>query len=156
MDLKIIKELIQLLEKSSVQRMTVKEKNGFEVTLDKGAPSQGHHLPLSANKPHQAIPPAPVTQPMLSDRKEKGSKDEIDPRKCVASPMVGTVYHAESPESQPFKQVGDRVSVGEVICIIEAMKVMNEVKSDKQGKVTKILIEDGSPVEYGQCLFLIE
>lgn len=160
MDIKYIKELIALLEKSGVQKITIKEKNGVEISLDKGG-SQIYQDPQSfATRPvHQMIPPAPPIPPSAVPRDQKEpdeSLSEIHPNMCVKSPMVGTFYTSESPESLPFVKVGDLINKGDTLCIIEAMKVMNEVKSDRQGKITKILVENASPVEYGQLLFVVE
>ncbi len=154
MDIKQLKELISLLEKSGIQRMTIKEKNGVEISLDKGGPA---HIiqevqPLS---PRPNIPIAPQAQPF--DHKETEERAlEIDPTKCIKSPMVGTFYAAGSPETPPYVKVGDLINKGDTLCVIEAMKVMNEIQSDRQGKVKQILVENSSPVEYGQALFVIE
>lgn len=159
MDLKYVKDLIMLLEKSGVQRMTIKEKNGVEITLDKGPGVEHVHHAPAPPKHAPAIPPAPAAGPPSAlETKETPTSEEkdFDPKKCVNSPMVGTFYACASPEDPPFVKVGDLVNKGDVICIVEAMKVMNEVKSDRQGKITKVLIENGSPVEYGQPLFVIE
>jgi len=152
-DLKYVKELIQILEKSNLNRLTIKEKNGVEVTLEKGGHS--HHEPIA---------------PKLTPRKEsivvqQNSAEMPTPTKAaesedlassVKSPMVGTFYRSESPDAEPFVEVGSEVKVGDPICVIEAMKVMNEIKSDLSGKVKKICVEDGSPIEYGQPLIVVE
>ncbi len=140
--------------------MSIKEKNGFEITLDKGASVENdavHVVPQS--RPYASLPPAPPVHHSIvpvAEPLEGKTESAIDPKKCITSPMVGTFYKAESPESPAFVKVGDLVNKGDAICIIEAMKVMNEVKSDRQGKITKILVDDGSPVEYGQTLFVVE
>ena len=158
MDLKYIKDLIALLEKSGVQRMTIKEKNGVEITLDKGSGVDNHFAAMPPMQKHQPqIPSAPAIPPTPHEVKESIAEEaDLDLTKCVKSPMVGTFYACASPDDPPFVKVGDLVNKGDTICIVEAMKVMNEVKSDRQGKITKILIEDGLPVEFGQPLFIVE
>ena len=102
-----------------------------------------------------AIQSAPVatSAPAETPSEEKKSEDVGTP---ILSPMVGTFYSAPSPGAKPFVQVGDVVSKGQVVCIIEAMKLMNEIESEVSGKITKILVEDGKPVEYGQVLMYVE
>lgn len=172
MDLKYVKDLIALLEKSNLQRLVIKEKNGIEISLDKGDALHEMSPPLPARTAqHQTIPAAPSSHPShaaqashphhaVPSYSAQGAQveagEEIDPKKCVTSPMVGTFYAAESPDSPAYVREGATVKQGDILCIIEAMKVMNEVKSDRSGKIAKILIEDGAPVEYGQPLFMIE
>lgn len=147
MDIEYLKELVQILEKSNVNKLSIKEKNGVEITLEKSpkshpedcpAPRREHHLPLPA--------PEPLPKKMV---------DQIDLSKCIKSPMVGTFFQSETPDSKPFKSIGDAVEVGDTLCIIEAMKVMNEIKSDRKGVIKEILVKNGRPVEYGQPLFII-
>ncbi len=163
MDIKYIKELISLLEKSGVQRITIKEKNGVEISIDKGAPVQMvQETQMTMSRPsHQIIPPAPQVQAFVeavsSENKESDELgSEVDHNKCIKSPMVGTFYASESPDSLAIVKVGSLINKGDTLCIIEAMKVMNEIKSDRQGKVTQVLVENGSPIEYGQALFVVE
>lgn len=146
MDLKYVKELIQILEKSNLNRLTIKEKNGIEITLEKGhaSPQVTHEYPSAPT-----IAPAPAPKPAKHTV-------PIEVENCVKSPMVGTFYRSESPDSKSFAEVGEEVNVGSPLCIIEAMKVMNEIKSDRRGKVKEILVENGKPVEFGQPLFVIE
>ncbi len=149
MDLKYIKDLIQILEKSGLTKMTIKEKNGLEITLEKGGSI--HHEVVSHPQPKREIPQtAPLVAGPLSH------ESEIDPKQCIPSPMVGTFYNSPSPDQPIYVKEGDEVSEKSVVCIIEAMKVMNEVKAGRKGVVKKILVKDKQPVEYGQPLFLIE
>lgn len=152
-DFKQIKELVEILEQSGLTKLTIKEKSGQEITLEKERSSPHVH------EGHQQH--AKVHIPVPSHSHESGlhktsDAEVIDEKKCVKSPMVGTFYRAESPDKQSFKEVGDEVNVGDVVCIIEAMKVMNEIKSSIKGKVKKVLVDNASPVEYGQKLFIIE
>ncbi|MDN3504791.1 MAG: acetyl-CoA carboxylase biotin carboxyl carrier protein [Rhabdochlamydiaceae bacterium] len=152
MDLKIIKDLISILDKNGLSKLQVREKNGFEVTLEKnqhhscshshGSKGQFHHAP-----PQEFLPVAESAQ-KASGEKEKGH--------FIKSPMVGTFYASPSPNDPPFAKVGERIEKGAVICIIEAMKVMNEVKADKAGVIKEILMENMQPVEFGTKLFRIE
>lgn len=157
MDTKYLKEIIQIFKESGLESMTIKEKNGGEVMLSahKMQIEPHHHYPPLREPPvarHiQEVPPSQATMTAASTDSE-----EIDPKKCVTSPMVGTFYRASSPDSKPFIELGHHVKEGDTLCIIEAMKVMNEIKSKKSGTLKKILVEDGASVEYGQNLFVIE
>lgn len=147
MDLKYIKELMQILDKSGLSKLVIKEKNGVEITLEKG-----HNLVPAAHEYHPT--PLHIPTPQVSQKPIQNVVDIAE--NCVKSPMVGTFYRADSPESKPFVSVGDTVNVGDPVCIIEAMKVMNEIKSDRSGKIKEILVENGKPVEFGQPLLVIE
>jgi acetyl-CoA carboxylase biotin carboxyl carrier protein len=153
MDLKQIKELIQLLEKSGLNKLTIKEK-GIEISLEKNSSSliESHHvMKKEPAAVMQALPEASLkSMPLHSE------EVSYDPKNCQKSPMVGMFYRASKPSEPPFVKEGDSVDKGQVLCIIEAMKVMNEIKSEKSGKIKKILVENGHPVEYGQHLFVIE
>lgn len=155
MDIKQVKELIQLFEKSGVHKLTVKDKSGLEVMLEK-APHTVESPPLLP-PPAKKHPPVSMQAPTGQGHKISHEQEEgIDPKKCIKSPMVGTFYRSETPGAKPFTQKGERVKVGQTLCIIEAMKMMNEIKADRDGEVKGILVEDGHPVEYGQLLFHIE
>ncbi|MBS0584781.1 MAG: acetyl-CoA carboxylase biotin carboxyl carrier protein [Verrucomicrobia bacterium] len=160
MDLKYVKDLILILEKSGVQKLSIREKNGIEITLEKGMGGSTAPIITSACAPlsHvQALTPKKEAvhiskPPEIQDADERKSIEIVN---CVVSPMVGTFYQAETPESKPFTNEGASVNKGDVLCIIEAMKVMNEIKSDRSGIVRKILVQNGCPVEFGQPLFEI-
>ena len=104
---------------------------------------------------HQAAAPAPAT-PLPAVAPPVETVAAVPAGNIVKSPMVGTFYNAPSPESAPFVQIGQSVNVGDTLCIIEAMKILNQIESDKSGTITKILVENAEPVEYGQPLFIIE
>lgn len=149
MDLKKIKELIAAMEKAGLKKFRVKEENGFELELerlsDEGhAPPPRHH----DSSHHFAPPPAPPAKPHHEEPPKAGT--------YVSSPMVGTYYSAPSPDDPPYLKVGDEVDENTVICIIEAMKVMNEVKAGKKGRVAEILVDNADPVEFGTNLVRIE
>jgi acetyl-CoA carboxylase biotin carboxyl carrier protein len=145
-DLKEIKELIALMKKNELSVFKM-EREGFKITLKKGgevqfvsgAPMLGGMAPAAAPAGQPSEPAAPGGT---------GGRE-------ITSPMVGTFYRSSSPESAPFVEVGTAVTEGMVVCIIEAMKVMNEIKAEIGGTVTEILAENGKPVEFGQALFKI-
>jgi len=149
MDIRKVKKLIELLEESDVAEIEIHE--GEEsVRISRG--STAVVAPMAA--PVAAAPmaaPAPAAAPVAAPAAEP----EIQGH-AVRSPMVGTFYSAPSPEASAFVKEGDTVSAGQTLCIIEAMKILNQIESDKTGKVTKILVENGQPVEFDQPLFIIE
>jgi len=149
MDIRKVKKLIELLEESDVAEIEIHE--GEEsVRISRG--STAVVAPMAA--PVAAAPmaaPAPAAAPVAAPAAEP----EIQGH-AVRSPMVGTFYSAPSPEASAFVKEGDTVSAGQTLCIIEAMKILNQIESDKAGKVTKILVENGQPVEFDQPLFVIE
>ncbi len=152
MDLKQIKELIQLLEKSGLNKLTIKEK-GIEVSLEK---SSGGFAPQETHHAVKREAPVVIHSAAETPIKSQQAEEEYDPKNYHKSPMVGTFYRAGKPTEPPFVKEGDSVEVGQVLCIIEAMKVMNEIKSTRKGKVVKIFVENGHPVEFGLPLFVIE
>jgi acetyl-CoA carboxylase biotin carboxyl carrier protein len=156
MDLKYLKELIQIFEKTGLESLSLKEKNGTEITLGKGRGGNLEHSPVAREK-RESVVVKQVQEIPESDFPTKQESDEqIDPKKCISSPMVGTFYRASAPDAPHLVEVGKEIKKGDILCIIEAMKVMNEIKSDRAGRVNKILVENGCPVEYGQHLFQVE
>ncbi len=147
MDIRKVKKLIELLEESGISEIEIKE--GEEsVRISRGVPAGAQHVTMTQAPVESAVvrtAPAAI-EPQLA----------FDDDNVVKSPMVGTFYAAASPESGPFVQVGQRVAVGDTLCIIEAMKIMNPIECEKEGTVSAILAENGQPVEYGQPLFVIE
>lgn len=161
MDLKQIKELMAAMEKAGVKKLTIKEKTGFELHLEKEdafPPAPVHHAPMFI--PH-ASPRAHDFHshaiPHSAPEEDKSKEKVLEPikGKYVTSPMVGTFYSAPSPEDAPFVKVGDRVEEGTVVCIVEAMKVMNEVKAGMSGTVAEVCLDSGHPVEFATKLFRI-
>jgi acetyl-CoA carboxylase biotin carboxyl carrier protein len=153
MNLKELKELISLFEEAEITELEI-EREGVKIKLKKGK-----EAPAIAITP-QPIVAAPletqrVVTPALTEKEEKKGLPEENLLK-IEAPMVGTFYRAPSPDSSPFVEEGQVIEKGAVVCIIEAMKLMNEIKSEIRGKVKKILVENGHTVEYGQPLFLIE
>ena len=152
MDIRKVKKLIELLEESGISELEIKE--GEEaVRISRGSPATMHYssMPVPAT-PEPAAAPAAAGANSGSDNAD----NDMPAGHKVESPMVGTYYEAPAPGTAPFVQIGQRVKVGETLCIIEAMKILNQIESDVAGEVKAILIKNGDPVEYGQPLFIIE
>ena len=152
MDLKEIKELIALIRKNDLSEFSL-EQEGFKITLKRGGELQQvitapAFAPAPVGVAPAAAPAAALSSPASSSGGGSGDRD-------LPSPMVGTFYSAASPESSPFVTVGQQVTPETTICIIEAMKVMNEIKAETSGVITEVLAENGKPVQYGQALFRI-
>jgi acetyl-CoA carboxylase biotin carboxyl carrier protein len=145
MDIRKVKKLIELLEESGIAELEIKE--GEEsVRISRQSAITQYAAPT-------AVPTAPIQAPSAP----VAAAAAAEPRgHHVKSPMVGTYYGAASPTSEPFVVEGQQVNIGDTLCIIEAMKMMNQIESDKTGTVKKIMIENGSPVEFDQILFIIE
>ena len=150
MNLKEIKEMIQLMNENGLAEFEM-EKDGLKIRLRKGA--GGLVEPSVIYESHPS--PAPVRTAAGGNGKESQAVPAAKGAP-VKSPMVGTYYSAPAPDAAPFIQIGSVVEVGQVICIIEAMKLMNEIKSEVRGKVVEVLVHNGDPVEFGQPLFLVE
>jgi acetyl-CoA carboxylase biotin carboxyl carrier protein len=150
MDIRKVKKLIELLEESGVAEIEIKE--GEESVRISRATA-----PMMAQPMHYAAPPQPVAAPAApSPAAEAATAAAEVTGHQVKSPMVGTFYRSPSPGAKSFVEVGDKVKVGDTLCIVEAMKMMNQIESDAAGTVTAILIEDGEPVEFDEPLFVIE
>ncbi|MGE5399913.1 MAG: acetyl-CoA carboxylase biotin carboxyl carrier protein [Ignavibacteriales bacterium] len=153
MDLELIKKLVKLIDASGITDFSV-EDSETKIKISKRIfGQQVYSQPVIQS---HAVPQAqPVTageQP-AAEKPSEGIKSSYHE---IRSPIVGTFYRAPAPDAEPFVKVGDTVTQGKALCIIEAMKLMNEIESDVSGKIVKILAEDGKPVEYNQPLFLIE
>jgi len=160
MDLKLIKNLLTLISDSDVNEVSI-EEGDFKIKVKKqsessASPSVQYQLPQQPAQP-QAQPQSaqPQSETAPSAEKEKKEKPAAD-GEMVKSPIVGTFYRSPSPDDDPFVSVGDKVEKGQVLCIIEAMKIMNEIESEFSGTVADILVEDAQPVEYDQPLFIIK
>jgi len=149
MNLKEIKELIKVFNSSDLSKLKV-EDGDFGLTLEKGGVAVTT-APVQAAPVQQVHASAPVEAPAAEA--EKKVADNADK---ITSPMVGTFYRAPSPDSPPFVNVGDTVRKGQTLCILEAMKIMNELEAEFDCKILDILVEDGQPVEYDMPLFLVE
>ncbi|NOZ37469.1 MAG: acetyl-CoA carboxylase biotin carboxyl carrier protein [Gammaproteobacteria bacterium] len=150
MDIRKVKKLIELLEESGIAEIEIQEG---EESVRISRYSQ--HAPVAAPQPLAAVaPPAPIAAPEPAPATETES-DAIQGH-VVKSPMVGAFYRAPSPGTSAFVEVGQSVKVGDTLCIIEAMKLLNQIEADKAGVIKAILVENGQPVEYDQPLFVIE
>jgi len=149
MNLALLKKLVRILEKSGVDEIEV-EEDGLRVRLAKNSPGQPGATPSNVMHPAQS-PVAPTVTPVPAAPEEAAVILHE-----VKSPIVGTFYRAPAPDADPYVEVGEVVQPKSVVCIIEAMKLMNEIETDAGGRIVKILVENGQPVEYNQVLFLIE
>ena len=152
MDIRKVKKLIELLDESGIAEIEITE--GEEaVRISRYSPNVAAPVPaampaVAAPAPAAAPGPAPATPVTMAEAEEDGH--------VVMAPMVGTFYNASSPGSPPFVQVGDRVEVGDTLCIVEAMKMMNQIDAEVSGTIKSIRVQNGEPVEYGQILFVID
>ncbi len=150
MDLRKVKALIELVQSSGIAELEITE--GEErVRINRYSPG-GAPAPMMMQQPQQQMM---MTQPMAAVAAPAVAAEVVEEGHIVKSPMVGTFYRSPSPGSPSFIEVGQTVSDGQTLCIIEAMKLLNEIESDAGGVVKKILVENGQPVEYGQPLFVI-
>jgi len=152
MDLRKLKTLIDLVSESNVSELEITEAEG-KVRIVKGGPQGAHHPSALAA---QMAPPAALQAPAPSAAPVPAPAPPAPAGHIVKSPMVGTFYRASAPGAKAFVEVGSQVKEGETVCIIEAMKILNEIEADKGGTITQILCENGQAVEYGQPLFVIE
>jgi acetyl-CoA carboxylase biotin carboxyl carrier protein len=161
MDFKQIQELIKMINKSNIGEVTIEEK-GFKLTIkQKEEPVQNviaapvHTAPMMTAMPQQA--PVAQTAQVNAPAGDKPKTDAVaDNMITIKSPMIGTFYRSSAPGKPAFIEIGDEITPGKVVCIIEAMKLFNEIESEVKGRIVKVLVEDASPVEYDQPLFLVE
>lgn len=160
MDFKQIQELIKMINKSNIGELTVEQKD-FRLTI-KQKEEQITQV-VSAPMPTMTIqpqiqhnPPPPPAQPAAAEKPKPQTESSAENFVTIKSPMIGTFYRRSGPDKPAFVEVGDEVTAGKVVCIIEAMKLFNEIESEIAGKIVKVLAEDASPVEYDQPLFLVE
>jgi len=149
MDLRKLKTLIDLVSESNVSELEITEAEGKVRIVKSGG------TPMVMQQPAMALAPAPVAAAPVASA-APAAVDAAPAGHAVKSPMVGTFYRSASPGAKAFVEVGSQVKEGETICIIEAMKILNEIEADKSGTITRILCENGQAVEYGQPLFMIE
>ena len=159
-DLRYVKKLIEMVDESTVDSLEITSDKGMKIRISKSPSGRGVQMaPQQVMAPMVAAAPAParptpadgvpaVEEPAKAPAKSAGTE--------VKSPMVGTFYGAPEPGAKPYVSVGSRVSKGQILCIIEAMKIMNEIESEVAGVVTEVLASDAQPVEYGQALFRID
>ncbi len=163
MNVREIRALLQAMEATGASEIVL-ETPDFKITIRRGGlvvappqPAPPAPAPAPAEAPPPPPPPKEEASPAESPKSEAGQAEEECPG-CVVvkAPIVGTFYRRPAPDAEPYVKEGDRVEKGQVLCIIEAMKLFNEIESEVSGIVRKILVEDAEPVEYGQPLFLIE
>jgi acetyl-CoA carboxylase biotin carboxyl carrier protein len=157
MDIKQVHELVKIINKTNIAEISIEEE-GLKITIKQKedpspqyitAPSQPTYLP--APPAQAAVAPAPVAPKAVEP-----IAPSTDHLVTIKSPMIGTFYRSPAPDKPIFVNIGDDIAVGKVVCIIEAMKLFNEIESEVKGRIVKVLVEDASPVEYDQPLFLVE
>jgi acetyl-CoA carboxylase biotin carboxyl carrier protein len=150
MDIRKVKKLIELLEESGISELEISE--GEESVRISRHPRMGVQTHFAQPLPAVHAAPAATAAPATAAGEHAARNDEH----TVTSPMVGTFYSTASPGAKPFVEIGSEIKIGQILCIIEAMKMMNQIESDKAGRLTAILAKNGEPVEFGQPLFIIE
>ena len=161
MDLKLVKKLLDLISDSEVDEVSI-EEGDFKLKVKKkaeSAPANIHYqIPPGQAQPAPA-PAQPLQAPAPAQNDSgsaEGSAESQPAGEVVKSPIVGTFYEAPSPDSDPFVKVGDRIEKGQPLCIVEAMKIMNEIEAEFSGTIQKVVVENGQPVEFDQPLFIIK
>jgi acetyl-CoA carboxylase biotin carboxyl carrier protein len=151
MDIRKVKKLIELLEESGISELEISE--GEESVRTSRHPRAGMQVAAPQAAPMVYAAPAAAPAAAATSAAERAPRND---EHTVTSPMVGTYYSSASPGAKPFVEIGSEIKVGQILCIIEAMKMMNQIESDKEGRVTAMLAKNGEPVEFGQPLFIIE
>jgi acetyl-CoA carboxylase biotin carboxyl carrier protein len=159
-DLRYVKKLIEMVDESTVDSLEITSDKGIKIRISKSPSGRGMQMaPQQVMAPIVAAAPAPALPTPAGGMPALDEPAKAPPRSAgteVKSPMVGTYYSAPEPGAKPYVTVGSRVSKGQILCIIEAMKIMNEIESEVTGVVTEVLASDAQPVEYGQALFRID
>jgi acetyl-CoA carboxylase biotin carboxyl carrier protein len=157
MDIRKIKKLIELLEESGIAEIEIKEgEEAVRISRMPTGPAAAMHTYALPAPPPQLMAPAQAAAAAAPAPAETPAARTRPNEHVITAPMVGTYYSAPSPGAKSFVEIGDEVKVGQVLCIIEAMKMMNQIESDKAGRVTSIMARNGDPVEFGQPLFVVE
>lgn len=158
MDLKLVKNLLDLISESEVNEVSI-EEGDFKLKVkkqsDAPAPQLQYQMPPQQQAPAQAQPSHPADTSSPKPAEEESGGEDLPDGEVVKSPIVGTYYESPSPDADPFVKVGDKVEKGETLCIVEAMKIMNEIDAEFSGTIKKILVDDAQPVEFDQPLFII-
>ena len=156
MDIKQIQELVKLINKTSIGEISI-EENGTKITIkQKNDPVQNIIATTAAPAYAPAAPVAPAPTAAAPAAPSAPAAPKADNLITIKSPMIGTFYRQSGPGKPIFANVGDEINPGKVVCIIEAMKLFNEIESEVKGRIVKVLVDDASPVEYDQPLFLVE
>lgn len=151
-DIEYIEKLAKIVDETTLTEISL-EDGEQAITIRKDVITGS---PVVAAAPVAAVTASPVAQPATTPAASTPATEEVKRGKALTSPMVGTFYKAPSPDAKPFVEIGQTVAQGDVVCIVEAMKLMNEIESEFSGKVVEICVEDGQPVEFGQVLMYIE
>ena len=165
-DLRYVKKLIEIIDESTVDSIEITSDKGMKIRISK-SPQQRGAVQVAAPLPMPALVPAPAPVGRVTPAQGVSAVNEAEPAPAheapkpatfleVKSPMVGTFYKSPEPGAKAYVAVGDRVSKGQILCIIEAMKIMNEIESEYSGVIREILAQDAQPVEYGQVLYKID
>nr|MEC5146907.1 acetyl-CoA carboxylase biotin carboxyl carrier protein [Chitinophaga sp. 212800010-3] len=161
MDFKQIQELVKMINKSNISELSI-EQDKFKITIKQkenevqqviAVPATMATAPVAPAVAPAAAPATPAAAPAAAPAPAAPKADNLV---TIKSPMIGTFYRSAGPDKAPFINVGDEITSGKVVCIIEAMKLFNEIESEVSGKIVKVLVDDASPVEYDQPLFLVE
>ena len=161
MDIKEIQSLIKFVAKSGASEVKL-ETPELKITIRTGSPSSApettlvQQIPVAAAPVSVPAPPPAAAEPVVKEAAASETTDEDSKFITIKSPIIGTFYRKPSPDKPAFVEVGDVISQGDVLCVIEAMKLFNDIESEVSGKIVKILVEDSSPVEFDQPLFLID
>ena len=155
MDIKQIQELVKLINKTNIGEITIEEE-GVKITVKQKKDPVQHIIAGSASAPVYSAPPVQQATAQAPITAKPAAVPKADNLVTIKSPMIGTFYRQAGPGKPIFASVGDEVTPGKVVCIIEAMKLFNEIESEVKGKIVKVLVEDASPVEYDQPLFLVD
>lgn len=152
MDIKKIQDLVKLITKTNIGEISIEEKD-FKITIKQKKEAVQNFSAPQFQQPQQQLPPATASK---TENPKEEPTPKVDNLLTIKSPMIGTFYRQAGPGKPIFINVGDEVTTGSVVCIIEAMKLFNEIESEVAGKIVKVLVEDASPVEFDQPLFLVE
>lgn len=159
MDLKLVKNILTLISESDVDEVSI-EEGDFKIKVKKKSESNlqtvQYQMPAYQQPAPAAQPASPATAKSDSETKTDVGSEENADGEVVKSPIVGTFYEAASPDADPFVKVGDHVKKGQTLCIVEAMKIMNEIEAEFSGTIQKIVAQNGTPVEFDQPLFIIK
>lgn len=156
MDIRKIKKLIELLEDSNVSEIEIKEGEESVRIARGGTAPIAAVQPMPAAQMFAAAPAAAAIGSGAAEASASDPSNDLPPGNVLESPMVGTFYRSSSPQGKPFVEIGQSVSAGDTLCIIEAMKIMNQIEAETSGTVRAVLVDDGQPVEYGDPLIVIE
>ena len=157
MDIRKVKKLIELLEESGISEIEIKEgEESVRISRHPTGPFHAVQAPIAYAPPFAQAAHGGVPATAAGAAPAAAGKPAPNPDQAVTAPMVGTFYAASAPGAKPFVELGSEVKPGDVLCIIEAMKMMNQIESDKAGRVVSVLVKNGDPVEFGQTLFVIE